>query len=237
MNKVQGWEDYWKDSPTGFNEIMYQSTIYFGNQLVKHFPITPSDSILDYGCGPGFLVDYLESTNALIHGMDISETYINICKKKYAANNNLSFSVTKSYDFEELKRVIIEKKVNKVIVLSILQYYQNEGQVKALILALQNIAKEQPFTCILADIIPKNHQFLADVKNLVKNALKDRYTLKFVKFIFYALFSDYKNVKKNGFLTLDYLFFENLRNKHNIKMEKISDLTIHTSRYSVIMSF
>ena len=60
MNKAQGWEDYWKDSPSGFNEIMYQSTVYFGNQLVKNFPMSTSDSILDYGCGPGFLVDYLD---------------------------------------------------------------------------------------------------------------------------------------------------------------------------------
>ena len=237
MNKEQGWEDYWKDSPAGFNEIMYQSTVYFGNQLVKNFPVSTSDSILDYGCGPGFLVDYLEKTNARIHGMDISETYIKMCQEKFKANQNLSFSVTKSYDFEELRRIIIEKKVNKVIILSILQYYQTHEQVEELVLSLQKIAKEQPFTCILADIIPENHQFLADVMNLVKNALKDGYSLKFVNFILFALFSDYRKVKKNGFLTIDYPFFENLGKKNNIKMEKIDDLTIHSSRYNVLMSF
>jgi hypothetical protein len=67
--------------------------------------------------------------------------------------------------------------------------------------------------------------------------LKDRYTLKFVKFILFALFSDYRKVKKNGFLTIDYPFFENLGKKNNIKMEKINDLTIHSSRYNVVMSF
>lgn len=237
MNKEQGWEDYWKESPSGFNEIMYQSTVYFGSQLVKHFPVVTSDSILDYGCGPGFLVDYLEKTNARIHGMDISETYIKMCNEKFKANQNLSFSVTKSYDFEELRKVIVEKKINKVIILSILQYYQTHEQVEELVLFLQKIAKEQPFTCILADIIPKNHQFIADVMNLVKNALKDGYSLKFVKFIFFALFSDYRKVKKNGFLTIDYPFFENLGEKNNIKMEKVNDLTIHSSRYNVVVSF
>ena len=237
MNKEQGWEDYWKDSPAGFNEIMYQSTVYFGNQLVKHFPVLTSDSILDYGCGPGFLVDYLEKTNARIHGMDISETYVKMCQEKFKANQNLSFSVTKSYDFEELRKIIIEKKVNKVIILSILQYYQTDKQVEELVLSLQKIAKEQPFNCVLADIIPENHQFIADVMNLVKNALKDGYSLKFVKFIFFAIFSDYRKVKKNGFLTIDYPFFANLGEKNNIKMEKIDDLTIHGSRYNVVMSF
>jgi len=237
MNKEQGWEDYWKDSPSGFNEIMYQSTVYFGNQLVKHFPVATSDSILDYGCGPGFLVDSLEKTNAKIHGMDISETYIKMCKEKFKNSQNLSFSVTKSYDFEELKKIITEKKVNKVIILSILQYYQNHEQVENLVLSLQKIAKEQSFTCVLADIIPENHQFTADVMNLVKNALKDRYTLKFIKFILFALFSDYRKVKRNGFLTIDYPFFENLGKKNNIKMEKIDGLTIHSSRYNVLISF
>jgi 2-polyprenyl-3-methyl-5-hydroxy-6-metoxy-1,4-benzoquinol methylase len=237
MNKEQGWEDYWKDSPEGFNEIMYESTVYFGKQLVKHFPVSPSDSILDYGCGPGFLVDFLEQTKAKIHGMDISENYIKVCQNKFKANSNLSFSVTKSYDFEELRRVILEKKVNKVVILSILQYYQSHQQVEELILALQKIAKEQPFTCVLADILPNNHQFIADVMNLVKNALKDGYSLKFAKFILFAMFSDYRKVKKNGFLTIDYPFFEELGKKYNIKMEKIDDLTIHSSRYNVVVSF
>jgi len=237
MNKEKGWEDYWKESPSGFNEIMNQSTVYFAKQYLEHFPITPSDVILDYGCGPGFLINYLQPTGAQFHGMDISDTYIKICKEKYRSNPKLSFSVTQSYDFDELKSAIIEKKANKVIVLSILQYYENAQQVEELILYLQEIAKEQPFTCVLADIIPNNHKFIADVMNIIKNALKDKYTFKFFKFILFALFSDYRNVKKNGFLTIDYPFFENLGKKNKIKTKKIEDITIHGSRYSVLLEF
>jgi hypothetical protein len=47
-----------EDSPSGFNEIMYQSTVYFGNRLVKF-----SRSYLRQWfevCGPGFFGRYLQ---------------------------------------------------------------------------------------------------------------------------------------------------------------------------------
>ena len=237
MSKKQRWEDYWKDSPAGFNEIMNQSTVYFAKQYLQHFPVAESDVILDYGCGPGFLIDFLQQTSAQFHGMDISETYINICKEKYNNNPKIDCSVTKSYDFKALTDKIVSKKVNKVIILSILQYYENTQQVENLILQLKAAAKNQPFSIVIADILPSNHQFIADVKNIIKNAWRDKYTLNFLKFILFALFSDYRKVKKNGFLSIDYPFFEHLGIKNNIKTQKIIDLTIHSSRYSVLMTF
>lgn len=237
MTVDKGWGEYWKNNPAGFNDIMRQSTIFFAKRYLKLKPLDSNDTILDYGCGPGYLIDYLKKTDATFHGMDISEIYIKSCIEEFKENGNITFSKTNSYDFGELESVIIDKKIKSVVILSILQYYQKMANVENLLKSLKKVAVHQPFDCVIADIIPSDHSFLKDVGSIIKNAVKDHYTIKFIKFIFYALLSDYRKAKKNGFLIIDFSDLETICKRENIQIKKIENLTIHSSRYSVQLKF
>ncbi len=231
------WESFWKENPIGFNSTMSQATLYFAQQLEKVLPAKPSDRFLDIGCGPGFFVGAIKDKCAFVHGTDISEKYIQQCKAQYAQYPHISFSVTKPYDYEQYHQLIIDNQINKVVMLSILQYYKTEADVKELILSLNNTAKHQKFTCVLADIIPQKHSTLGDILSITKHALKKGYTLKFFRFLLFALFSDYRKTKKNGMLQIDRSFFNNIAEELGLKIEFVNDLTIHSGRYSVLIYF
>jgi hypothetical protein len=237
LTNSSNWETFWKDNPTGFNDTMARSTQYFAEQLDQRFPIRSTDRFLDVGCGPGFLVSYLNNKCKHIHGTDISEQYIEICKQQFFKAQDVTFSVSKAYDYAAYDHLIKTHKINRMVLLSILQYYQSELEVKNLISSLMETANTQSFSCLLADIIPIKHSTFGDISNIIKHAFKRGYTLQFIKFLFYAIFSDYRKMKKTGFLQVDESFFINLKNELNLNLRIIKDLTIHTGRYSVLIDF
>ena len=234
---ILGWESFWKENPTGFNATMAQSTLFFAKTLADQYPIAPEDHFLDIGCGPGFLISYLKGKCEVIHGTDISEKYIEIAKEQFKDEQGISFTVSKAYDFKNYQELIVSYQINRVIMLSVLQYYKSEAEVKNLVLAMKEIAHLKKFTCLLADIIPTQHSTIGDIFNIVKHAIMRGYTLKFVKFLCYAVFSDYRKIKKNGLLQVDETFFLNLKDELNLDIEIVKDLTIHTGRYSVLIHF
>lgn len=236
-HQTHSWETFWKENPVGFNSTMAQSTLFFARNLIQTMPIDQGDHVLDIGCGPGFLIDYLIGKCELIHGTDISESYISICREKYTQNPEVSLSVTKAYDYRAYQELITEKKITKVVLLSILQYYRNEQEVANLILSLKEISGKQKLSCLLADIIPVKHSTLDDIFSIIRHALKKGYTLKFIKFLTYAVLSDYRKVKKNGLLQVDESFFRKLAEEHHLDIQIIKNLTLHTSRYSVLITF
>ena len=231
------WESFWKENPIGFNSTMSQATLFFSQQLEKLLPSKPSDRFLDIGCGPGFFIDAIKDKCEFVHGTDISEKYIQQCKQQYAQYPNISFSVTKAYDHEKYHQLIVDNQISKLLMLSILQYYKSEVAVKELILSLNNTAKHQKFICLLADIIPTDHSTLGDILSIVKHAVKKGYTLKFFRFLIFAVFSDYRKTKKNGMLQIDRSFFYNVAKELELKIEIVNDLTIHSGRYSVLIHF
>lgn len=231
------WETFWKKNPTGFDSMMKQATLFFARAFNKQYPIKSDDHILDIGCGPGFFIDYIKDKCNLVHGIDISEKYVEICKEKYKDHKNLSFSVNDSYNFSTYNHIIIKKKIDKVIMLSVLQYYKDLNEVRNLISSFKEIDGQQHFRCILADIIPENNSIVADLKSIIKNSIGKGHTMDFIKFLFYVFFSDYRKTKKNGILHINESFFINLCNELGLKIQIVKNLTVHSGRYSVIIDY
>jgi SAM-dependent methyltransferase len=240
-NNTPNWASFWKNNPVGFDAIMQESAVFVREKLLAHQIIKPSDVLLDMGCGPGLLVAELQNKVKTIIGADISEAYIDICKNKFQNSTNLFFLAFPSFDYTSVAASIAEQNVNKVIILSVLQYYQTEVQVRDLIIALKNAAttrtSSEPLTCIIADLLPKNHSFIADVRDLVLLALRKGFVFSLIKFILYTLYSDYRKFKKVGLLHLNYDFFEKIASEQGLKISKTPQITMHTDRYSVLLTF
>ncbi len=235
--ELKNWNVFWEKSPDGFNEIMQKSTAFVGKKLLDLKIVDSNSAILDFGCGPGFLVDCIKDSAKSIVGIDISEAYIDICKNKFKTNNNLSFEVIKPYDVTKLSEIIQNKNVDTIIILSTLQYYNTEKDVENLILSLKNASDNQKFSCIIADIIPKKHSFLSDVKDLILYSTKKGFLKILFRFILYTFNSEYSKYKKKGLLELDYSFFEKVAFENNITVTKMQQITIHSKRYSICLHF
>ncbi len=243
-NNPQNWAFFWKNNPVGFDAIMRASAVFVREKLIAHQLLNASDSLLDLGCGPGLLVAELQSEVQNIVGADISETYIDICKNKFKENKKLSFTHFSPFNYEKITENIVDFSVNKVIILSVLQYYQNENQVRELVVDLKKAAEtqrscgkntSQKLHCIIADLLPKNHSFIADIRDLVILAIRKRFVFDLIQFILYTLYSDYRKFKKVGLLHLDYDFFEKLAAEQSISIQKTPQITMHTDRYSILL--
>ncbi len=235
--KPKNWDGFWKKSPDGFNDIMNESTIFVGEKLIEHHFINKTNQVLDFGCGPGFLIDCIKNDTKTVMGVDISETYIETCKEKFKDNPNLTFQHLSPYSHTQVAEIISSQKIDTVIILSILQYYNSKDEVIDLILNLKKASKNQKFRCIIADLIPENHSFISDVKDLVFHAIKKRYVGTLAKFILYTFNSDYSKFKKSGMLQLDYDFFEKIAKENQIKIYKTEQVTLHSGRYNVCLDF
>ena len=236
-SNLKNWDVFWQKSPDGFNDIMQKSTAYVGKKLVDLKIINKTNKILDFGCGPGFLIDCIKENAQTIVGVDISAAYIDFCKNKFKHYNNLCFNFIKPYDLQKLSEIIINEKIDTVLILSTLQYYNDDQDVKDLIISLKKASNNQKFRCIIADIIPKKHSFVADVKDLMFYAIKKRFFNTLFKFILYTFNSDYNKYKKKGLLELNYSFFEKTALENNIAITKMQQITIHSKRYSICLDF
>ena len=236
MNNNNSWSSFWQQNPSGFDKVMLEATKAFAKRLSNKKLINQNDVLLDYGCGPGFLIENLNANNAKkICGADISAFYIDKCKEKFADSNKYRFEVINSDNFDVLKDLIQQEKINKVIVLSVLQYFQDENKVKALLDSMLSLNSD--IDCIVADVISSENNALKDVYSVFMQSLKNNYFISFLKFIKYAIFSNYSEVKKAGFLKIDKPFFDKYAAENNLSIHYFDDLTIHGSRYSALIKF
>ncbi len=236
MTANNKWATFWQQNPSGFDQVMLEATKEFSKRLSEKKFLNHNDVMLDYGCGPGFFIETLNPNKAKkICGVDISEFYIHKCREKFSDSDKYRFDIINSENFDILKELIKQEKVNKVIILSVLQYFQNENKVKALLDSLLSLNIEMD--CLIADIITTDNNTLKDVYSVFVQSLKNKYFLSFLTFIKYIFLSDYSQVKKAGFLKIDKVFFNQYTTENNLVISYFDNLTIHKSRYSVLIKF
>lgn len=233
---TSGWVNFWKDQKDSFYETMRINTVFFARQLEKLFHIKPSDQILDYGCGPGFLADAFGEKKISITGADINHFFIEQCKRNHAG----SLFIYISTDIEETKRVFKEqlgaKKFDFIILLSITQYFDNvtvlDGVVKMLLSYLGENGK-----MIIGDVSDENTSSYRDALSLLFQCIKNGKPLAFFKFIFYLLFSSYNKLsKKEKLLKLSAQSIGQLAADNSLNYKKVEGLTIHASRTNYVLS-
>lgn len=87
-NKAHSWKantcDYTKlidESDNFFNSVYYQLLVKTLLQLVKNYS-DKRESVLDFGCGEGYLTREIAGLNRVISGCDISEYLLNVARNK-----------------------------------------------------------------------------------------------------------------------------------------------------------
>jgi len=227
------WAEFWNKKQDGFDSIMQHTTAYFQKNYIKIFPLEQNDVLLDYGCGPGYFLEKCTSYNNNFVGVDISKNYIQFCKEKFNAQPNFSFYLTEDpNDFSTIQNVISEKKVSKIVCLSVLQYFPNEKAVEKF---LDSIFSSGKIHATFGDIIPKNNSIIKDTLYVFMGALKNGFIISYISFILKTLFSDYLKKDKAPLLQFDKDFFINYAQKNNLKISLLN-LSIPKTRFTVVLS-
>ncbi|MPS64180.1 MAG: hypothetical protein DI622_14925 [Chryseobacterium sp.] len=227
------WAEFWNKKQDGFDNIMQHTTAYFQKNYIRIFPLEQNDVLLDYGCGPGYFLEKCTSYKNNFVGADISKNYIRFCKEKFNTYPNFSFYLTEDpNNFSMIQHVISEKEVNKIVCLSVLQYFSDE---KAAENFLNMIFSSGKIHATFGDVIPKNNSIIKDTFYVFMGALKNGFIISYVSFILKTLFSDYLKKDKAPLLQFDKDFFINYAKKNNLNIS-ILNLSIPKTRFTVVLS-
>jgi len=229
------WANFWKDQKQSFHAVMRVSTTFFAERIEKLSLIKRSDTLLDYGCGPGFLADYFSNKGVSITGADINTSFIEQGKKNHPDSSFVLITTNSTENEKILKDTITDKRFNVIILLSIAQYYENENELEKTIRLLLPYLRESG-KIIIADIINEKTSSLQDALSIFILCVRKRKVISFIKFIFYLLFSNYSDVsKKAKLLTVSEQSIRQIAAGLFLDYEKVDGLTPHPTRTNYIL--
>jgi SAM-dependent methyltransferase len=236
MDKYNSWNDYWNKENPEFDEVMGLTTEVFYENFRKKYPHTSADVLLDYGCGPGVLIQLLKDDCKKIIGIDASSIYVEKCKHLFQNESNVS--VLQITGFHDLIELLSSEDINQVITLSVIQYFRSLDQLTEYldIFRLSAQKKRRVVRVLIADIIPLRHRMLMDFIEILFDAVKRKYLFRYLKFIAKYL-KETVISRRERKLQVDYPFFEQYASSYNLTICKINGLTNHKNRYSVEILF
>jgi 2-polyprenyl-3-methyl-5-hydroxy-6-metoxy-1,4-benzoquinol methylase len=215
---------------------MRVSTDFFGRQFQDQFPLSKGEVILDYGCGPGFLIDNLVASNATVVGADISEFFLHQNRIKHPLTEFVHISEDADSTVDILSEKLRGRKFDYIILLSIIQYFKSHSDIGKIVKAL-SASLNPNGKIIIADVLDEKTSSVADALGIFKECIKRGRTIAFVRFILYLMFSDYRNVSKsNELLQFPESVAGEIAGSCNLSVRKMNGLTPHPTRTNYIFS-
>lgn len=135
--KISRLWDYYSNNLPENQYFSYHSSDYILKDLIKVINIKQK-IILDYGCGPGFLIEKLlnNSNDSLIYGLDSSSESLKIVKDKFTSNPNFGGA----YDFDGLSTAIDAESIDLITCIEIIEHL-NDDQIKAALTLIHKLLK------------------------------------------------------------------------------------------------
>lgn len=229
------WITFWKEK-NAFDDSMSINYNYFLKKVERYVTPDKNSSVLDIGSGPGNLEDAWHSKVKEIHGVDVSKRYNEIAREKHKSNSNVFFHDLPEDDYLNFS-ILGDKKFDIIIVMSVLQYYNNKKEIITLIEGLKNYALPNA-VLLLCDLIVKN-SFVKEVAEVLQNAYKERKLLSMLALLFKLRFTSYYKVKKKaGLLMLSEQEWHEIIKDLNLNASFVEEaLTLQKSRKSIIVRF
>lgn len=233
---MENWDDFWQDKKSGFDYIMRNTTKYFLEKYFENYSTKNTEKILDYGCGPGVLVEGLLKKGYEVVGVDISNYYVDYCKNKFENNTNAVFELVDNENTFE--KILSKTSPDLIVAMSVIQYFESEKVLMEFLNQVKNYSttKNHKIKLLIADVIPKKYSKINDAIDLFFNSVKRGYVLDFFRFMYGIFFSDYSKSKLQV-KHFDKDFFEKYALENQLQISIPKKLTVHSKRYSVELVF
>jgi 2-polyprenyl-3-methyl-5-hydroxy-6-metoxy-1,4-benzoquinol methylase len=230
------WGKFWETQKTAFYEVMKIATQGFAKRLVATLQINASHHILDYGCGPAFLIDDLKHTTNYIAGADINPFFIEQARYNHPHYTFVLISTDTEQTRLTLQQQLAGKQYDFIVLLSISQYFpdlQSFGQVIDMLSGYMSSKGR----IVVADVIDEKTSSYRDALALLYQCIKRGKIISFTRFMLYVLFSSYSQTSKRAkLLMISREAIEAVAGNCGLKCESVPGLTIHPSRSNYILS-
>ena len=209
---------------------------YFVRATGPVMKYSAEDVVLDVGCGAGYLHESLRTRVREVHGVDVSERYLEHCRKKFEGVSNCRFYKLDERDYTNLS-FLPERAFTKIVCLSVVQYYDRKEDLGALIRSMQRVAA--PGAVALVSDIPATVGTGSDAVSLLALAAKERHLVDTLRYLLKMRFSEYHSVRtKNGVLRYEPDELARIARDMGLAAEVMSDqLTVNRSRLHLLLRF
>lgn len=230
------WTTFWNQQ-TIWSDTDWQIN---ARQFLLHFPklhrFTPSDTVLDIGCGEGALAERISPFVKHIYCVDTSARFIRVCRKKFSHRENISVRVLPPTDYTDLS-FLKPNTFSVITCLSVVQYYRSVDEFESLLASIKSLAKPGAI-CLIGDI-PVRPPTFKDALSLIFLTITKYQTLHFIRILFKARFSDYYRLRKSsGLLILTPVQIYRLLAKLHLKGKLIdTPLSPNTDRRHLVIYF
>ncbi|MFZ6000735.1 MAG: methyltransferase domain-containing protein [Bacteroidota bacterium] len=230
------WTTFWKQEQSGFFRIMEKSTLASAQKMEQAGLIREGQKILDYGCGPGFFLDFCAKNGIEIAGVDINPFFIECCQQKHPAGQFALIPGEIENQTEVLEKVFAKQKFNVILLLSVAQYFESPSQLAKVVAILKPLLARDG-CIVIADVVTPTTSGLRDAFALGLLCLRNGMVLSFIRFFLYLFFSRYRTASKSAQLR-HYTDDEIQQIAKTLDMISIRSamLTIHPTRSNYILS-
>ena len=227
------WIDYW-DTDRIFRSVMRRMTGYFFESSHRLLNYGRSDTMLDFGCGPGFLVEHLHGLVKEVHGVDTSAQMIAECKQRFRDCPNTQFHTLPRDRYTDLT-FLNRTRYTKTVVLSVVQYFRTVADVGDLIRGVADISA--PGACMLIADIPTDSVPLLNTLELVKSGWQEGYLIECIRFLAQTRLSPYPRIRaEQGLLCLPVPALEQLIAELSLDAQVLTDpLTYNRRRVHLLV--
>jgi ubiquinone/menaquinone biosynthesis C-methylase UbiE len=231
------WIEWWK------KENVVRPVTWFNNMEIF---ITASDSllhynsedtILDIGCGPGYLAAFLKDRVKEINCLDTSDRYLDVCRQRFAGYRNIFCYKLAEDNYTDLS-FLRGQQFSIIVCQSVVQYYKEMGEVENLVKQVQRIAS--PGARFLISDIPTSSSLTTHVYGLFKGAVRGNRLLEISKMLFQTIASPKHRTAylSAGLLTFSDAQLKELIDKLNLDADVLSArLTVNENRRHLLVRF
>lgn len=233
------WRNFWASNPKSFGIVMQKSTEYFVKKCLLNNIIKKDTNILDYGCGPGYLANIIADYPTKYLGLDISSTYINICKENFSKQEQFQFQLLNTTEDNTASPIkqLPNHFFDTVIILSVIQYLGSKDKVVQLLKSILPSLKPTG-EIILADVIDSDKHFLKDLFFIGLYSLSKGYFFHFLEFAARLRFSSYNKLRLNHkLLMLSQKEIEDICKQLNLQYTVLEACTLQRSRKTYLIRF
>lgn len=229
------WRSFWSSEGRAFFNVMEVSTQVFAKRLIKHFNSYTEPRVLDYGCGPGFLIDYLTKHNFYCAGVDINPFFIKEAQSKHPNSKFILIDGTPE-GATVLERELSGEAFDLIILLSVCQYLPSTESVADLIGELKNFLTPKG-RIVIADVVTAHTSSLRDAMSAGFHCIIRGRIVSFIKFIFYLLSARYRSLAtQQKLLHLSEDIISQIASQYGMSYQRVDGLTAHPTRNSYILA-
>jgi SAM-dependent methyltransferase len=236
QSSQNSWASYWDREDIFSDRLSSRSARHFVRSSSPYMDYCRDDTLLDVGCGNGHIAEQLSGRVKELVGIDTSPRSIAACKRRLSGHSHAAFAqlpADQPFDFGFLA----PRKFQKIICVSVVQYYAEVEDLARLIAAVRDIAAPGA-RFLVADILTAKSVLNDTVGSLI-GAIRGGCVMEKIKFLTRAANSEYlAHRRRDRLLSFDKKTLDLALRDFGARGTLIrAQLTLNSSRRHILYQF